>query len=84
MTIANRGFTWRGLDLCVGQSTKPILTLVVDSTYKHLFRIRYPNGWTSSPANLSRAKDAAHSHARFLLQETAPGASRTAEAVVRA
>jgi hypothetical protein len=39
----------------------PVLTLVADATYPHLYRIRYPSGWTSTPANLSRAKDAAPS-----------------------
>ena len=24
-----------------------MLTLVADATYPHLYRIRYPNGWTS-------------------------------------
>jgi hypothetical protein len=57
-------FTWKGLALHVGR--RKTLTLVADSTYPHLFRIRYPNGWTSTPANLSRAKDAAYSHARYL------------------
>ena len=44
-----------------------MLTLIADETYPHLFRIRYPDGWTSTPANISRAKDAAYGHARFLL-----------------
>jgi hypothetical protein len=44
-------------------------------TYPHLYRIQYPDGWISSPVNLSRAKDAAYGHARHLqeaaLQEAA-------------
>ena len=44
-----------------------MLELVVDETYQHLFRIRYPNGWTSSPGNITRAREAAYSHARHLL-----------------
>jgi hypothetical protein len=36
-----------------------VLTLVDDATYPHLYRIRYPNGWTSTVGNLTRAKDAA-------------------------
>ena len=44
-----------------------MLTLIADATYPHLYRIQYPNGWISSPANLSRAKDAAYDHARYLL-----------------
>jgi hypothetical protein len=59
-------FTWKGLALYVGRRKTPVLTLVADPTYPHLFRIRYPSGWTSTPANLSRAKDAAYSHARYL------------------
>ena len=64
-------FTWRGLDLCVGKR-KPILTLVPDVTHPHLYRIRYPNGWTSSPANISRAKEAAPGHAQHLMGEQRP------------
>ena len=51
-----------------------------DPTYPHLFRIVYPDGWTSTPANLSRAKDAAYGHARYLLgQETPSEATYTGE-----
>ena len=53
-------FVWRGLALHLGRRKKPVLTLVADATYPHLYRIRYPNGWTSTPANLTRAKDAAY------------------------
>ena len=45
----------------------PVLTLVADTTYPHLFRIRYPSAWMSTPGNLTRAKDAAYDHARHLL-----------------
>jgi hypothetical protein len=41
-----RRFDWRGL------------TLVADDTYPHLYRNRFPDGRPSSPANLTRAKDA--------------------------
>ena len=58
-------FCWRGLVLHIGK--RPVLTLVPDATFQHLFRIRYPDGWTSPPANLTRAKDAAYGHARYLL-----------------
>jgi hypothetical protein len=45
-----------------------------------LYRVVYPNGWRSAPANLTRAKDAAYGHARHLLaQETPRGAVQTAE-----
>jgi hypothetical protein len=40
------------------------LTLVADETYPHLFRIHYPDGLISPPANLTRAKDAARDCAR--------------------
>ena len=49
---------------------RPVLTLVTDEKYAHLFRIRYPDGWTCTPANITRAKDAAYEHARFLLRDT--------------
>ena len=64
-------FTWRELALCIS-GRKPMLTLVADATYSHLFRIRYPNGWTTPPANITRAKDAAYGHARHLLGEQRP------------
>jgi hypothetical protein len=35
--------------------------------YPHLYRIRYPDGWMSTSANLARAKDVAYGHARYLL-----------------
>jgi|SRR5262249_1513390 len=60
-------FHWKGLDLHLSRGKVPVLTLVADATYPHLDRIKYPNGWTSTPANLTRAKDAAYGHARHLL-----------------
>jgi hypothetical protein len=65
--IARTEFRWRGLDLHLGNRRTPVLTLVADKAYPHLFRIRYPDGWLSTPANISRAKDAAYGHARHLL-----------------
>src|SRR5262245_61092053 len=65
--VANAEFVWRGLDLHLGRRRRPVLTLVVDRDYPPLYRIRYRNGWTSSPANPSRARDAAYGHARFLM-----------------
>ena len=47
-------FTWKGLALHYGK--RKVLTLVADATYRHLFRIRYPNGWTTTPANLSERR----------------------------
>ena len=64
-------FTWRGLHLCVGKR-KPILTLVPDATHPDLYRIRYPDGWLSSPANITRAKEAAQGHAQHLIAEQTP------------
>ena len=63
--IPNQDFQWRGLAL--HYCKRPVLTLVPDATFPHLYRIRYPDGWTSTPANLTRAKDAAYGHARYLL-----------------
>ena len=34
-------FCWRGLVLHIGK--RPVLTLVPDATFQHLFRIRYPD-----------------------------------------
>jgi hypothetical protein len=67
MALDQNKFVWRGLALHLGRRKAPVLTLVADDDYPHLFRIKYPNGWTSTPANISRAKDAAYGHARYLL-----------------
>ena len=65
-------FVWRGVGLHLGRSRHPTVILVPDAHHPHLYRIQYPDGWTSTPANLTRAKDAAYGHARYLLaQETA-------------
>ena len=75
-------FVWHGLGLHLGRRKTPVLTLVADATYPHLFRIQYPNGWTSPPANLSRANDAAYGHARYLLgRESRPGRPPAGEMV---
>lgn len=66
--IAREEFRWHGLDLHLGRRKTPVLTLVADNTYPHLFRIRYPDGWLSPPANISGAKDAAYGHGRWLLK----------------
>ena len=60
-------FTWKGLALHYGRRKTPVLTLVADEKFPHLFRITHPDGWTSTPGNLTRAKDAAYGHARYLL-----------------
>jgi hypothetical protein len=78
--LRSTDFVWRGLGLHLGRLRTPVLTLVADAIYPHLFRIRYPNGWTSPSANLTRAKDAACGHARYLLaQETRAEGVRAAE-----
>ena len=64
--LNNSKFTWKGLALHYGKRKTPVLTLIADATYPHLFRIRYPDGWTSTPANLSRAKDAAMAPQTFV------------------
>ena len=82
--IRTSDFVWRGLNLHLGRRRKPVLTLVPDATSLHyrLYRIRYPDGWTSTPANLTRAKDAAYGHARYLLaQETPLGAGYSPESI---
>jgi hypothetical protein len=67
MALDRHDFVWRGLALHLGRRKTPVLILIADTDIPHLYRIKYSNGWTSAPANLSRAKDAAHGHARFLL-----------------
>jgi hypothetical protein len=77
MSMGNTDFVWHGLALHLGKpKTPPVLTLSVDIDRHHLFRIKYPDGWLSSPANLTRAKDAAYGHARYLLGKR--GARRVA------
>ena len=39
-------FVWRGLSLHLGRSSKPLLTVIPDVTYPHLFRIKHSDGWT--------------------------------------
>jgi hypothetical protein len=78
--LKRSNFVWRGLALHFGKSRKPILTLDQDSTYPHLYRIRYPNGWQSVPGNITRAKDAAYGHASYLMgEETGAGAAHSRE-----
>jgi hypothetical protein len=48
---------------------KRTLTLAADETYPHLFRIHYPDGLVSPPANLTRAKDAARAYAVSAAEE---------------
>ena len=47
-----------------------MLILVADDEFPHLFRIKYPDGWLSTPVNISRAKDAAYGHARWILGQS--------------
>ena len=49
-------FVWRGLSLHLGRSSKPLLTVIPDVKYPHLFRIKHSDGWTSAPANITRAR----------------------------
>jgi hypothetical protein len=70
MAFDREKFSWRGLELY--WSKTPVLALVADPTYPHLYRIQYPNGWESSPANLGRARDAAYDHGRYLLSGRGP------------
>jgi hypothetical protein len=62
-------FVWRGLDLHLKHRKRgrPILTLVAAETFPWLYSIRYPDGWMSTTANLTRARNAAYGHARHLL-----------------
>ena len=67
-------FQWCGLALHFER--RRVLTLVADEKYPHLFRIRYPDGWTSTPANITRAKDAAYGHAARRFRSLPMGVSR--------
>jgi hypothetical protein len=67
--IPNKEFVWQGLDLHLGRRKEPVLVLIADKTYPHLYCIKYPDG---TPANLARAKDAAYGHARYLLAQQRP------------
>jgi hypothetical protein len=78
--LRRRDFVWKGLAYHLAKRKTPVLTLVQDDTYPHLYRIRYPNGWVSAPGNLTRAKDAAYGHALHLLTPvTRASAPTTAE-----
>jgi hypothetical protein len=73
-------FVWRGFSLHLGRSKKSLLTVVPDERHSHLYRIKYPDGWTSSPANITRAHDTAYGHVRYLLgAETPPEATYSPE-----
>jgi hypothetical protein len=65
--LPRHSFLWCGLALHYGKRRTPVVTLVADDNHPHLFRVRYPDGWLSTPANISRAKEAAYAHARLLL-----------------
>jgi hypothetical protein len=65
--LPKHSFRWCGLALHYGKRRMPVVTLVADDNYPHLFRIKYPDGWVSTAANVSRAKEAAYGHARLLL-----------------
>ena len=71
-------FVWHGLALHLGRRKQPVLVLIADKTYPHLYSISYPDGWTSTQANLARAKDAAYGHARYLLAQQKPVETPTA------
>jgi hypothetical protein len=77
MPLDRTEFVWHRLSLHLGRRKVPVLTLVADETYPHLYRIRYPNGRLSAPGNLTRAKDAAYDHARYLLGGQRPAESPT-------
>jgi hypothetical protein len=65
--LPRHSFRWCGLALHYGKRRTPVVTLVADDIHPNLFRIRHPDGWLSTPANISRAKEAAYGHARLLL-----------------
>jgi hypothetical protein len=58
---------WKGNNLHVGHSRKPILAIEPDAKWPGMWRVRHPDG-TSDMVNLSRAKDAATAIGRRILQ----------------
>jgi hypothetical protein len=72
--------SWKGNSLYVGGKGRPIIGIEPDAQWPGMWRVRHPDGNLSDMVNLSRAKDAALSIARRILQrqETSPRAPRTA------
>src|SRR4029453_7265354 len=48
--LPRHSFRWCGLALHYGKRRTPVVTLVADDNHPHLFRIRYRDGWLSTPA----------------------------------
>lgn len=63
-----------GLGICVGRS-KPIVYVVEDLVRAGMYRVRFPDGRLSDLVNLSRAKDAALSHAAAIVNAKHSGVS---------
>jgi hypothetical protein len=42
MGLNKEKFVWRELALHLGRCNSPVLTLVADAIYPHLYRIKYP------------------------------------------
>lgn len=64
-----------GLGVCVGRS-KPIVYVVADLVRVGMYRVQFHDGRLSDLVNLSRAKDAALSHAAAIVKHGGVSASR--------
>jgi hypothetical protein len=64
--FGNRDLTWRGNDLCVGNSRTPLVSSVPDATWPNMWRVRHGDR-LSDMANATRARDAARSIALAIL-----------------
>jgi hypothetical protein len=63
-----------GLGVCVGRS-KPIVYVVADLVRVGMYRVQFHDGRLSDLVNLSRAKDAALSHAAAIVNAKHGGVS---------
>jgi hypothetical protein len=64
----NHELTWRGNDLCIGNSRTPLVSIVQDETWPGMWRVRYGDR-LSDMTNVTRARDAARCIALSLLNE---------------
>ena len=77
---ARTALAWKGNSLHIGGKGNSVLAIEPDARWPGMWRVQLSDGSLSDMVNLTRARDAAMSIARRLLQieETASGARRTA------
>jgi hypothetical protein len=66
--FGNHELTWRGNDLHVGHSRKPLLSIVRDENWPSMWRVLH-GGLLSDMVNLTRARDAARGVALAVLNK---------------